>query len=215
MKKIVSAIISIMFLLTLVSCSAEKPTGSTRETEEGTEETKASVEVVAKEETTIEETTTETTEYIDPQCTDVNGMVIRPNPDQYIDPDIFQFMFYYSDYHGMAISLGMYYVGNSGVSLVASNGDEYSINVTIDKDHAQMIYDELAKYKFYYWQPEDYQIVDENGVITQTTPPYTFQIYSSQFINTTEVRLEEEDLEAFLSFCDEYCSTIAESQQGG
>lgn len=214
MKKIVSAIISIMFFLTLVSCSAEKPTGSTRETEEETEETKTNVEVVVKEETTVEETTTETTEYIDPQCTDpYSGIVIRPNPDQYIDPDILQFTFYYSDYHGIAISLGMYYVGNNGVSLVASNGDEYSINVTIDEDHAQMIYDELAKYKFYYWKPEDYQIVDKNGVITQTTPPYTFQINSSQFFNTEVIRLNDEDLEAFLSFCDEYCSTIAESQQ--
>ena len=213
MKKIVSAIISMMFLFSLVSCSAEKPTGSTRETEEETEETKASVEVVVEEETTIEETTTETTEYIDPQCTDVNGMVVRPNPDQYIDPDIFQFMFYYSDYHGMSISLGMYYVGNDGVSLDASNGDKYSISVMIDKDHAQMIYDELAKYKFYYWKPEDYQVVDENGVITQTIPPYTFQINSSQFLNTEIIKLNDEDLEAFLSFCDEYCSAIAESQQ--
>ena len=147
-------------------------------------------------------------------CTDpCSGMVVRPNPDQYIDPEIYYISFYYTEQQNN-INFWMS-TDIKGTTFSCSTGDGKSVNVVIDEEHAQQIFDELGKYKFYYWQTEDYQQVDENGVITQINPPYTFYIYSSQFWNTTEIRLNEEDLQAFLTYVKTYCETIYESQQGG
>lgn len=202
MKKLTSIVLSITVLMTLVSCSDTKSSKSDR-SEVIDEETTTNVIVV--EETSVEDLVPETSEsYSDPNA--------QPEPGQYISSDILYFHFYYTN--SLGIDIQMYTNGDGGANLLASNSNVgYYIDVAIDKEHTQMIYDELAKYTFDYWQPEDYQTVDENGVITPNQPPYYFYIQSDQFTKSTEIKLSDEDLNTFLTFCNDYCYSIAENQK--
>lgn len=212
MKKTLAVMLSITSLI-LCACQAspKKPEGTSKEDREE-ETTRYVVEIADETEDVTEATETTEEEWVDPL-----GMG-RPAPDQYIDPEIYTLSIYFADVNNhdhWAFSVGEFDTNGNGVSLQASSNDGKWIYVNIDEEHAQAIFDEISKYKFYYWTKEEYQNIDENGVITNSNPPYDINIYSPQFINRTQVRLNDEDLEAFLTYVDAYCESIYASQQGG
>ena len=206
MKKFTLFLSCVLGVLLLCYCNTSKPT----KTSSDTSSTENSTDIVIESSTEVTEDITETTEYIDPQCIR-DGIVYRPNPDQYIDAEIYQLRFEYYEHPKGQWDFYLF-PSDQGINLQADNNDIKYITVYIDQEHAQKIYDELSKYKFYYWKDEDFKIVDENGVITCANPPYTLEIYSPQFWNTTSIRLNDEDLESFLAYCYEYFEAIYDSQ---